>query len=288
MAALVATGFALCYLVNPSATAGPLQDLSWLWMEACAIAYLEWAGHRRLHDVLAVQFWVVIVAVLSGPLVRVAGSSGFPLIDERLAQLDFLSTATVVRWFQAHPAAFLVSSVAYWSELPLLVGVMVLPALLGHREAAYRFVVAGILGVFMTALVFAYLPAAGPWIKENYRPTPEQAETSTQLIALKAHQVAGALKTNAIVSFPSFHTILALLCAFALWPIRHLRWPAATLAAAICVSTVTTGWHYGVDVAAGGLVALGAYLLAGLILPRETKAISHQPPSTARFSFGRG
>jgi membrane-associated phospholipid phosphatase len=59
-----------------------------------------------------------------------------------------------------------------------------------------------------------------------------------------------------IVSFPSYHVELAILSAMALSSIRCLRAPAWVLAALVCVSTVLTGWHYGVDVLGGLAVAI--------------------------------
>jgi membrane-associated phospholipid phosphatase len=59
---------------------------------------------------------------------------------------------------------------------------------------------------------------------------------------------------DGLICFPSFHTILALLAATALWPVRYVRWPSALLAALIVMSTVTTGWHYVTDVVGGFVV----------------------------------
>jgi membrane-associated phospholipid phosphatase len=59
-----------------------------------------------------------------------------------------------------------------------------------------------------------------------------------------------------IVSFPSYHVVLAILSAIALSSVRRLRAPAWILAVLVCVSTVLTGWHYGIDVLGGLLVAM--------------------------------
>ena len=47
----------------------------------------------------------------------------------------------------------------------------------------------------------------------------------------------------------------AIFCAAALWGFRLLRIPVALLSGMIVISTVTTGWHYVSDVAAGIAVA---------------------------------
>ena len=72
--------------------------------------------------------------------------------------------------------------------------------------------------------------------------------------------------TTAIVSFPSFHVALALLSAVYLSTFRRLRVTNWILAGLITISTVTTGWHYGIDVLGGialAAVAAGAAEWAG-------------------------
>lgn len=63
---------------------------------------------------------------------------------------------------------------------------------------------------------------------------------------------------------PSLHTTLAVLAA--LWivdyvPRRVPRWIAWACAVAVCVSTITTGQHYLIDVAGGVVTAVLAYAL---------------------------
>jgi membrane-associated phospholipid phosphatase len=70
-----------------------------------------------------------------------------------------------------------------------------------------------------------------------------------------------------IVSFPSFHVVLALLSAMALGTIRSLRVWVWALAGLICISAVTTGWHYGVDILGGMILAI-VTLIAVSWIPR--------------------
>lgn len=256
MAGIVLTGFALCYWADPVVTSGPMKALPSLIPLGKAAGYLGWAGYKRLCDLISVLLWAVVVTILSGPIIQIAGSTSFPLVDDRLKQFDVVSTGEIVRWLQAHRAWWWISATAYWSMLPLLIAGMILPAIFRQRLAAYRFILAGTLATFITASTFARFPAAGPWTVEHYQPTIAQQQVSSQLAKLKAHKAVGRLETYAIISFPSFHTILAILCTFALSSIRWMRWLAVVLALGICVSTVTTGWHYGLDVIAGVVVAL--------------------------------
>jgi membrane-associated phospholipid phosphatase len=68
----------------------------------------------------------------------------------------------------------------------------------------------------------------------------------------------------------------AAVAAYALQPFRLLRYPAILVAALITVSTMTTGWHYGVDVLAGLLLAAISTFIAGAVLSRSERSISAQ------------
>jgi membrane-associated phospholipid phosphatase len=71
-----------------------------------------------------------------------------------------------------------------------------------------------------------------------------------------------------VVCFPSFHVIWAILCAAALWTYKPLRVPVALVYGLIILSTMTTGWHYFIDVVAGAVVALLS-LKASFLLTRN-------------------
>jgi hypothetical protein len=77
------------------------------------------------------------------------------------------------------------------------------------------------------------------------------------------------LQHTAIVSFPSFHVILAVLSAVALNGVPRVRRWAWALATLTSISTITTGWHYGVDVLGGLAVSLAASWIARLAVVPE-------------------
>lgn len=255
MALIVAGCFVFCRWMRPAQGGGSLSAIPHCTPLIAAAGYLGWAGYRRLSGLLSRCLWLVAFMLVTDPLLEIAGSTRYALIDQVLARYDILSTGSIVRWVQAHHAEWLSLSI-YRSFLPLFAGAMLLPGLLGHATAGYRFVIAGALGALITIATFAVMPATGPWTVEDYQPTAVQLETTRQIAALKAHHAVQPMSGGGVVSFPSFHTVLAILSAFALWPLRWIRWIAVPVAIAICISTVTTGWHYGLDVIAGAVVAL--------------------------------
>lgn len=258
MGSIVSGCVALGYAVAPvSQVVEALSTATACLYLAAAVVFFGWLGYERVYNALSVCMWAIVFLLCTGPLLYTAGSTSYPLIDSALARYDVVSTAAISRWTDAH--ANWISGVVYMAIGPLAAAALILPPVFRHKSE--RFLIAVTIGALVMFAVFAIAPAAGPWTVEGYQPTAFQAQVSAQLAALKAHQVA-TLRTSSIVSFPSFHTILAILSAFALWPIRWLRWPAVILAAGICVSTVTTGWHYGIDVISGAVVALFAQWVA--------------------------
>jgi membrane-associated phospholipid phosphatase len=81
---------------------------------------------------------------------------------------------------------------------------------------------------------------------------------------------------SGIVTFPSFHVVLALLPVLALWPRRVLRPFLALVSAAICLSTLTTGWHYATDGIGGLVVTILAYWIAG----KTNRWLAEKPSGT--------
>lgn len=63
---------------------------------------------------------------------------------------------------------------------------------------------------------------------------------------------------SGVSTFPSVHAALAILFAWALWPVRALRYPSLALNGLMYVSTIPIGAHYVVDVAAGTLLAIAS------------------------------
>jgi membrane-associated phospholipid phosphatase len=98
------------------------------------------------------------------------------------------------------------------------------------------------------------------------------AQKACEACILALHSGSKAAAVVGVVSFPSFHVIWAVLSARALWPMPGLRIVGAVMALLVAVSTVTTGWHYVVDVLAGLVMAAVALGVARRIVePTATK-----------------
>lgn len=69
-----------------------------------------------------------------------------------------------------------------------------------------------------------------------------------------SHAVLDLDALAGVITFPSAHTILALLAIQAWWWHPVLRWPVLALNLLVIVTTIPMGGHYYVDLIAGALV----------------------------------
>ena len=228
----------------------------------CRKRYPKWYGKSL--DLSSTAIWTLAVWTLIGPLVQIAARSPAPLVDAALGDMDrqMFQTVTVVVWMHHFPRLVMASQVVYHMLWPFALVALFLPTLCGHARDVRRYLLAGTISLFVCLSLFALWPAVGPWTVEAYPPGKLQAQIGPYLWALKAQVVPSGPELQEIVAFPSFHTVLAILSAAALWRIRKLRAVSTGLCVAICISTVTTGWHYVIDVIAGVAVAALSQALA--------------------------
>jgi len=243
--------------------------------------YCRWRGEglNRLGDVSQLAAWALLVIPAISYLIPVAGRSPYPLVDGGLAKIDaamHFHTVTYVHLVAQLPRVRHGLAVAYNFLPPLIVGALVIPPLCGKAIGSRRFVVAVLLAAVVTSALFALWPAAGPWTVEGFAPTKDQSVVVESLAFFKSGQpMPDRLKDSGVVAFPSFHVVLAVLSIIALWKIRWVKWAALVVGILISISTITTGWHYGIDVIAGLAVVLLAQVIAN-------RAVEPLPVAAAR------
>jgi membrane-associated phospholipid phosphatase len=230
------------------------------------LLYCHWRKLSKLIEPCELVLWSLALVGLIPALIQAAGRSPRPLVDGTLAAIDarmHFSTASVMHLVGQAPLVDVAFDIFY-NLVPLfMVVALLVPVTCGHRSASQRYVLGIVLALIPTAILFAIWPAAGPWTTEGFAAMREQAAVTHTLAILKSGgPVVMSMKDAGIVSFPSFHVILAILSAAALSSVRVLRIPAWILAALICIATLTTGWHYGIDVLGGVIVAVLSIITA--------------------------
>lgn len=259
--------------VHLGATAQLLETWPGFLLVLASLAYCESRPLPKLVDPCELILWAILSSNILALMVQLAARSPYPLVDAQLAALDrsmHFSTAAVVKVVANIPVAQDVLALAY-AAVPLLVFAAILvPPLFGQQLASRRYIVAVIVTTIFTSILFALWPACGPWTTEKLHTTPEQAAITARLLLLKSAPMASLnLEHSAIVSFPSFHVVLALLSGIALDRVPRVRLFSRILAALTCVSTITTGWHYGFDLLGGLAVALAGWSIAKRAITAE-------------------
>jgi membrane-associated phospholipid phosphatase len=271
-AALVSLSFTEAILCRATALTVPAFGSMFPWTD-CKIAtafaaFCVLYPNARLAEATRLFFWSSLWGSPLLVLVQLTARSPFPLVDRQLAAIDrvlHISTAAIHHPFIAQPWMTF-SILIYVLFIPLLFAPVLLPCFCGFPQASRRFVVGVIIAVVVGTVLFAFFPAVGPWASEAMSPGNLQLDMGNYLVRLKSGiPMQMDLGLSALVSFPSEHVAVAILAARALSAIQPLRkwiWPLSIL---VCCSTITTGWHYGIDVVGGIAVATFSAWLANAI-----------------------
>lgn len=216
------------------------------------------------------------------PLTYLAAASGYPLVDGALTRFD----ATVfgfdwnaeANWVAAHSMVDWLLQRAYFSlyyqgALVFLIGSVSHP---GDRngEIIWQFCISLVL----TCAIFVFTPALGHvgrigtgWMKTL------MMIRNGEWAAFDFSHIEG------IISFPSFHTTLAILFVYAVRRHRRALAVLAPLNLLLIVATLSVGGHYLADVLAGAAVAVIQY--------RRCRACStatgEMPPANSSRAGGR-
>jgi len=233
-------------------------------------AFLHEKKKWRRRDAILMLPWTLAVALLITQAAPTTATFAFPLRDDLWRSLDVylgINIPAIMAFAARHRWINDVLTNCYnWSLHPLVLAAIFLPTLLGKREAAERFVLANAFS-FVVALPFMlFLPAVGPWVGWHFEPSAMQHACEATIHALRRGSLVITDTFGGIVCLPSFHVFWAVVSAHALYPFRILRYPAILVALLIAVSTMTTGWHYGVDVIAGLLMMMLCTYLANTVI----------------------
>jgi membrane-associated phospholipid phosphatase len=225
-------------------------------------------------DVLArAGAFTVCWGIAGGTYMYLATSAALPLLDTRLAALDealgfdwlaflaFANSSPMVSWALV---------TAYHSALPQMLALYLLLAFSGRERRLGEFLALMSITWVAVGALMLIVPAAGAYA--HFRPPLELFDGFSANAGMWHYETLMRLREQAapvvefsqmvgLVTFPSFHTVLAIITAYSFRGIRFFAWPAAVLNAVVIVSTLPEGGHYLVDVIAGVVIAVIGILL---------------------------
>ena len=200
-----------------------------------------------------------------------AASLARPLIDPALVAADRaigFDWPAVRAWVVAHHAVHLILAAAYGSIVAQPVVLLVVLNFMGRTARAWE-----MLWLYMTACLAciacsALWPAAGAF---GYFHVAENTPYVRVFMALRGGGpfVIHPGEMQGIVQFPSLHTALALLYAYAARGVRFLFPLFIAINALMLCATAPVGGHHLADIWGGAVLALGSVLAVKLCSVQE-------------------
>lgn len=220
---------------------------------------------------LGLIFWLVACSVVT---LHVLPLTPFPWIDKFLAHIDqelFFSTANFSMWMRGQYPLInnLLSGFYCFFPYETFLCFLVLPLFNPNRSRELVFLIsfAGFLGFF----IYFFFPAIGPMAIEHYVLSAQEADLFKNIVLLRELKSLPNYFLEGSISFPSYHTIWALIFAWVWRDHKWIFWPLVLINMLIIISTLSTGWHYLSDVLGGGLI----FLIA--VMAERRVHVTHRP-----------
>ena len=195
--------------------------------------------------------WMALMAV-GIQLTYLGNGLALPLRDTAFERADLALGFHWLAWVQfvdRHRWLSILQWLVYETNVVqpfLCVGIFVA---LGRRDRNAELLTAILIGLAVTIVVSSLLPALGPadayGIETSFAPV---------IRALRSGHLT-PLPYEGIVSFPSFHTVMAILFAYAHRGLRRTFLPFLGLNVLMLFTIPYCGQHYLIDVAGGAVVA---------------------------------
>jgi membrane-associated phospholipid phosphatase len=228
--------------------------------------------------------FVIVMGILGTTFSYLSVSLALPLRDAELAAIDRalgFDWPEFLTMTNAHPVVAQMLRAAYRSSGPQLVLLLIFLSATRRRNRLVEFLAIFAMSLLMTMVGMTLVPAEGAYA--FFAPMPAQFSNFGLDSGMWHHATFVALRTQAapvldfaapqgLVTFPSFHTILAIITAYAVRDVRYLAVPTAALNLLVIVSTLPEGGHYLVDLFAGGLIAVFAIF----VVRRLTSTVSRE------------
>jgi membrane-associated phospholipid phosphatase len=212
---------------------------------------------------LAALTWSGLIAAISA---LAALRTGAPFIDPSLARVDTiigLSTPTFVSWVAPYSNITCILAFAYDSTVPMVFASVILLSLKRREIVMWELCFVFAATAPLCALLTAIAPAVGPFTYYSIRPDvlamlPKGSGLYFLPILEAYHSrslsIVDVRHLEGVVTFPSFHAIMALMTAYALRNMRALTFLAWTWSGIILISTIPIGGHYVIDIIGGAMV----------------------------------
>jgi hypothetical protein len=233
---------------------------------AGSVYYRRVRSERCLAVVMVATGFILAYAATTGVLTYPAAAIGAPTRDELFMAFEreigidwpaFVNDMTRLRPVNA------ILALAYLSSLPQIAFTILALGFADRHERLAAYLSLLLATLICAIILFAFLPLSGPiasyGVSEDIRAriVVDANSFHSDFHALRQGRFTSfdLAKMEGIVTFPSFHCVLAVLTAWALAPMRWIGIAAIILNAIVVISTVPEGDHYVADIPAGLAIA---------------------------------
>jgi membrane-associated phospholipid phosphatase len=241
---------------------------------ACAAAFLligllcKRFGMPRVRDGTVCVVYGLLLTPPIALSTYLAIRLNMPFQDRNLASLDAalgFDWHYVIGLVDKSPVLSTIFNVAYATFSYQLLFWPLLLAIFGHKTRAYVMVASFAVICFLASIISIWTPAVGAYA--YYRFDDGMLKNldafygydfldEFKAVREDSNFVWNLATSKGILTFPSVHAAVALLCAWAAWPLKALRYPAIILNVAMACSAVATAGHYAIDIVAGCALAI--------------------------------
>lgn len=244
----------------------PITALAFLLLGLAAFCHMRYEDKRLAHAA-AVLGIATLALMTCGVLSNGGLRLRMPLSDPLLATIDAsigIHVGSIVRWSAEVPILIDGLAIVYNASHILLTLLICWLIVRKHFAKVWELLATVTLSMQFVALVSILMPAwgamhhfslldlqgnglplgAGVYHGEAFRHFYEGSDPYLRLT-----------DTSGVVTFPSFHTVLALLIAQALFR-TPLQWASFVVCGVTIFSTIPIGGHYAVDLAGGAVIWL--------------------------------
>jgi hypothetical protein len=239
---------------------------------ALDLIYTRWRPRERLADLAQTAAQLMAFFAAIGTASYLVTATAAPFVDDALAAADAAIGFDWLRWFtwvRGQPLAAFMLKLAYASATPQLALIPIYLALSGQAERNSRLIWELMLSLGVIVPLSAVFPAASAWV--HYAVTDLiPAVHMPDFTALRSGTMReiALSRMEGLITFPSFHTTLAVLFVAALRKHRPALAIGGLVNGLMLLSIPSEGGHYLVDVIAGALVAVVAIEAAAWIEQR--------------------
>lgn len=259
-----------------------------LLLAAVALVYRRFRRDDAIWLAAQVMNQLVIGSCALATLSYIGLRLNFPLMDAQFAAVDRMlhfDWLAYIGWVESHPFIARIFTYSYAATEPQMLALFALLCFTKRFTAFHRLAIGYLLGGLITIVIADVWPALTAYLFFKVDPAvyPHlQIAGATvygqDFFAMRTHQMTVLPKDfQGMVTFPSYHSVLAVISIFAALALRF-RWLAAlfiVLNLLTLLSTPVDGGHYLVDTLGGIIIGLLVAGAAARWLP-ENKVVANE------------